>query len=103
MLRRSYGVFSLPWLMKRMVFPIIALCIWLIGTALAAEYYKVSGVKRVDQDLYKTSSDLYIETKYCYHYTYGEDALLKWEGKNGANKIVWDDDSTCDVKDIWKK
>lgn len=74
-----------------------------VGVAVAAEYYKLSSVKRIEKDLYKSSDGIYIETKYCYHYTYGEDAVLKWEGKYGNNSIVWDDDSTCEVKDIWKK
>ena len=75
----------------------------LVATAafsLAAEAYKLTGVKRVDSDLYR-SGNLYIETRYCYHYTYGEDAILKWDGLSG--KIIWDDNSTCDVKKIFRK
>lgn len=72
------------------------------GGALAADYYKLSGVKRVDQDLYKTSDGLYLETQYCYHFTFGEEAVLKWEGEYGSNSIIWSDDSTCRVKKIWK-
>ena len=70
----------------------------------AADYYTLRGVKRVDQDLYKTLDGLYIATRYCYHYTYGEDAILKWEydGSYG-NKIIWDDDSTCQVKSVFRK
>ena len=42
----------------------------LLGSSLAAaDYYKLQGVKRIDQDLYRTSDGLYIETQYCYHYT----------------------------------
>ena len=73
------------------------------GVAVGAEYYRLSGVKRLDKDLYKSSDGIYIETKYSYHYSYGEDAVVKWEGKYGNNTIIWDDDSTCRVKDIWKK
>ena len=74
------------------------------STVAAAEYYKLRGVKRVDQDLYKTSDGLYIETQYCYHYTYGEDALLKWEFAGSINnRILWADDSNCDVKASWRK
>ncbi len=78
----------------------------LTGAALlmAAEFYKLNGVKRLDQDLYKTSDGLYLETRYCYHYTYGEDAVLKWEGSYSMNnKIMWADDSSCEVKSIWRK
>jgi len=81
----------------------LVVALLLVATAALAEYYKLRNVKRVDQDLYKTGDGLYIETKYCYHYTYGEDAVLKWEGRYGDNKIIWDDDSSCQVKDVWKK
>jgi hypothetical protein len=71
---------------------------------MARSFIKLTGVKRLDQDLYKASDGLYIETQYCYHYTYGEDAVLKWDGDySSSNKIVWVDDSTCGVKKIWKK
>jgi hypothetical protein len=68
----------------------------------AGDYYKLENVKRVEQDLYR-SGDLYIQTQYCYHYTYGETALLKWEGQYGNNKIIWADDSNCAVKNVFKK
>jgi hypothetical protein len=68
----------------------------------AGDVYKLENVKRVEQDLYR-AGDLYLETQYCYHYTYGEDAILKWEGAYGSNKIIWSDDSTCQVKKIFKK
>jgi hypothetical protein len=68
----------------------------------ATDYYKLENVKRIDQDLYR-SGDLYIQTQYCYHYTYGETAVLKWDGAYGDNKIIWNDDSTCKVKDLFKK
>ena len=70
--------------------------------AFATEYYKLTGVTRVDQDLYKTSDGLYIVTQYCYHYGYYQDAVLKWEGPYGSNNIIWDDES-CQVKSVFKK
>ena len=67
------------------------------------DYYKLSGVRRVDQDLYKTNDGVIVQTQYCYHYTYGEDAILKWEGPySHSNKIIWKDDSKCDVKSLLK-
>ena len=69
----------------------------------AVDYYKLEGVRRVDQDLYKARDGLFIETKYCYHYTYGEDAVLKWEGPYSYNNtIIWDDDSSCGVKRVFR-
>lgn len=67
-----------------------------------AEYYKLEGVTRADQDLYKTTSGVWVITQYCYHYGYGETAILKWEGQYGNNKITWDNES-CTVKNILKK
>ena len=68
---------------------------------LATEYYKLPGTKKIDQDLYR-SGKILIETRYCYHYTYGEDALLKYEGSGeySGSKIIWADDSNCDVKQV---
>jgi hypothetical protein len=68
----------------------------------ATEYYRLSGIRRVDQDLYR-AGNLYVETQYCYHYTYGEEAVLKWEGRYGQNTVIWDDDSTCQVKTVFSK
>lgn len=79
----------------------IAVCILITSSAMAIDYYKVRGVKRIDQDIYKSYGGLYIETQYCYHYSYGEDVILKWEGTYGNNLVIWKDDSTCQVKGIW--
>ena len=69
--------------------------------AVATEYYKLPGTKRIDQDLYR-SGKLLIQTRYFYHYTYGEEALLKYEGsgKFSGSKIIWNCGSTCDVKKL---
>lgn len=67
----------------------------------AAEYYKVY-VKRVDKDLYRTDSSLYIVTKYCYEYTYGDEAVLKYEEYSYDNKIIFDSGTSCDVEKVFK-
>ena len=84
---------------------VVAAAVLVAVTTLAyAEYYKLTGVRRVEQDLYKTLDGVYIETRYCYHYAFGEDAVLKWEFEGSyENKVIWDDDSTCDVKSAWTK
>jgi hypothetical protein len=66
-----------------------------------AEYYKVN-VKRVDQDLYKSDSGVYIQTKYCYEYTYGDEAVLKYEDYSYDNKLIFDSGTTCDVAKVFK-
>lgn len=66
-----------------------------------AEFYKVN-VKRIEQDLYKTDSGLYIQTQYCYEYSYGDDAVLKYEDYSYDNKLIFDSGTSCDVKKIFK-
>lgn len=66
-----------------------------------AEYYKVY-VKRVDQNLYKTDSGIYIQTKYCYEYTYGDQAILNYEAYSYNNKLIFDSGATCDVDKVFK-
>lgn len=73
-----------------------------IPTFAYAEYYKVN-VKRVDQDLYKTTTGgLYIKTRYCYEYTYGDDAVLKYEDYSYDNKLIFDSGTSCDVEKVFK-
>ena len=67
-----------------------------------AEYYKVN-VKRVDKDLYKTTTDgLYIQTRYCYEYTYGDEAVLKYEDYSYENKLIFNSGTSCDVVKVFK-
>jgi hypothetical protein len=70
-------------------------------TLIAADYYKLPNTKRIDKDLYR-SGKILIETRYCYHYTYGEDAVLKYEGPGAysGSKIIWDDETPCEVKRV---
>jgi len=72
--------------------------------AIAGDFYRLRGVSRVDQDLYKTLDNVYIQTRYCYQYVYGEDAILYWDGIDGSwdNEIIWEDGTKCDVKRIWR-
>jgi hypothetical protein len=64
-----------------------------------ATMYQLSGVKRLDNNIYKTSSGLIIKTRYCYHYAYGEEAIYD----DDDHKIIWKDgDSPCDVDGIYK-
>lgn len=86
----------------RRLLSLFILCIAVPAGTTAGDYYKLENVRRVEHDLYR-AGNLYVETRYCYHYAYGEDAVLKWEGQYGDNKIIWADDSTCQVKNIFKK
>lgn len=66
-----------------------------------AEMYAVY-VKRIDADLYRTSEGVYIQTRYCYRYTYGEDAVLKYEQYAYDNKLIFDDGEVCEVVKVFK-
>lgn len=63
-----------------------------------AELYSVN-VKRVDQDLYKDiNTGMLIQTRWCYEYTYGGDAVLKYEPYAYDNKLIFlDSDTSCEV------
>ena len=55
-------------------------------------------VKRAGSNVYESRGVL-IHTKYCYKYTYGEDALLGWNGRNGWI-IFTDSDQRCQVSRV---
>lgn len=66
-----------------------------------AEMYVVE-VRRIDKDLYKTSDGIYIQTRYCYAYAYGEQAVLKYEQYGYDNKLIFDDGDVCEVVKVFK-
>lgn len=79
----------------------IGVTLLLLGMASisAAEMYKLRNVRRVESNLYKAEGELIIKTRYCYHYTYGEDAIYDDDDK----RIIWKGgDSSCDVVGIYK-
>lgn len=88
--------------MRRVLY-LAAVCVLLAIPIVAyAEYYKVN-IKRVDQDLYKTTTgDVYIQTRYCYEYTYGEDAVLKYDPYAFDNKLIFESGTSCDVVKVFK-
>jgi hypothetical protein len=66
-----------------------------------AEYYKVN-LKRVDQDLYKTTTGVYIQTQYCFEFTFGDDAVLKYEDYSYDNKLIFSSGTSCGVVKVFK-
>lgn len=69
--------------------------------ALHAEFYKIY-VTRIDQDLYKTSDGIYIQTKYCYEYAINQEAILKYDQYSYDNELIFDRHQKCDVERIFK-
>ncbi len=67
-----------------------------------AEYYKVN-VKRIDQDLYKsTTNGLYIQTRFCFEFTFGDDAILKYDQFDTYNnKLIFDSGEACEIVKIF--
>lgn len=59
------------------------------------DFYSITA-SREDSNLYKViGEDVYIITKYCYEYVYYDSAKLY-----GANSIIFEDSSTCDVDSV---
>ena len=71
----------------------------------ASDYYKVE-VKRVASDLYQVlHEDLYIKTRFCYKYSYGEEAILEIDSPYGytVGKIIFvDSGDKCDIEKLIK-
>ena len=82
-------------LVRRMLVVLMAGTSALLG---AADYYKLSNTKRLDQDLYR-SGEFIVETRNCDHLAIGEEALLKYEGP-GEYAVLWEDNSTCEVRRV---
>ena len=69
----------------------------LITTLTNAEYYKVY-IKRDDSNVYiDNNSKLIIKTKYCYEYTYGDNAILIYDKYSYSNQLVFENGNKCDV------
>ncbi|MDR1976620.1 MAG: hypothetical protein LBQ18_06470 [Campylobacteraceae bacterium] len=65
-----------------------------------AELYKLY-VKRLDTNIYKdTNTGMIIETQFCFKWATGEEAVLKYEKYSYDNKIIFDDGTTCAVKNL---
>lgn len=62
-----------------------------------ADIYRVY-VKRLGSNLYQdTQSRLIIETRYCYEYTYGDEAVLKLDGPYDSWIVFKQSGTRCDV------
>lgn len=58
----------------------------LLPTKIETGKYSIE-IKRIDSNLYSiVGSDTYIKTKYCYEYSYGDDAILNITSSYGFTK-----------------
>lgn len=79
---------------------IIITWLFVLADPLYAEQYKVSLTRR-DQNFYEVDrQNLFIRTKYCYEYGYGQDAIIDTENK----KVIFlgYSPNTCDLDMILK-
>jgi hypothetical protein len=75
-----------------------------LPTLARADDYQVS-VTRIDQDLYKTDTNIYIKTQFCYEFATGDDAILVYDGLPGSfdNKIIFtQDNQVCRVTGVFQ-
>lgn len=80
---------------------VVALIIF-ITLSLNAEYYKVN-VKRESSDLYKVLyPNILIQTKYCYEYAYGDDAILKYTENAYDNELIFSSGTKCIVSKVFE-
>jgi len=71
------------------------------GSGLAGDYSV--NITRVGSNVYRvTSTDIYIETRYCYEYVYYEDAILRLVGPySSSNELVFANGEAYPVRGIY--
>lgn len=83
-------------------FHLSAILLLAFPSAAMADNYEVS-VTRKGSNLYKVDlKDIFIHTRYCYEYVYGETSILKMSGSTGEI-IFTESGSTCQVKAAYGK
>lgn len=61
-------------------------------------------ITRKAQNLYKVSgSDLWIETKYCYEYSYSETVIMDYSGYGYTKgELIFKNGRKCDISEIYE-
>lgn len=92
--------------MKKILFSLICCIIVVISIsvlfAMSSEY-EVQ-ITRKYQNLYKVdNSDIWIQTKYCYEYSYSEKAILNYSGYGySKGELIFKNGSKYDVEEIYE-
>lgn len=86
--------------MKKLIV-LISLMIILSASTIIAETTKVT-VKRVGENLYKTDTGLFIETRDCIEEVVENKAVLKYEENSNSNEIIFENGSSCGVVIVFK-
>tara|TARA_R110000796_G_scaffold126971_2_gene242136 strand:- start:110 stop:373 length:264 start_codon:yes stop_codon:yes gene_type:complete len=77
----------------------LALVLLFSTVSFAGDFYSVN-VKRVSQDLYEViGENIRIVTRYCYEYTYGDEAIVRIDSTAGftVGEIIFDSGTKCDI------
>lgn len=91
------------------IFRIIALtCASMFSASFAHadKFYKLESVRRIDNNLYSFRSGIVsgiVVTRYCYEYSYNEEAILKYEEYSYDNKIIFNNGKVCEVASVYIK
>lgn len=76
--------------------------ILLFPISVFADDYSVT-VTREDSNIYKvSSSEIIINTRYCYEYVYYEDSVLRLNGYS-SELLFLDSDASCDVSAVYEQ
>lgn len=71
-----------------------------LQTATAAEY-DIS-LSRKGPNLYKLDgTEILVHTRYCYQYSYGEQAILRMQGTQGEVTFIGSSPAKCNVKSVY--
>ena len=87
--------------MKNIILVLMSL---LIPAHAFADAYQVTVIKRSESNLYiatSGSAKIIIKTKYCYEYTYHEEAVLLYDKYSYDNKLIFKSGSSCDVDKVY--
>ena len=82
--------------------PAIALCIGMTLSTWAHAEISIVNVKKIEQDLYKTSDGQYIETSSCHVEAAGESAVLDYVKYACHNNLQFGPSKSCKVQLVFE-
>lgn len=92
--------------MKGFVFAALVAGLVCYSGVARADFYKVTQLRRVESNTYSFRSGTaegIIVTKYCYEYSFYDDAILKYDRYSYDNKLIFSSGTACDVAGVYLK
>ncbi len=86
--------------MKKLI--VLTSLIIILSASIATAETSTVIVKRAGDNLYKTNTGLYIETKDCMEKVVENKAVLKYEKNSDNNEIIFENGSKCTVVIVFK-